>query len=48
MVSIKYSEMLLVEAEPVSLAMLSSILQEELTFSLETDLGIMFAFDLLE
>jgi hypothetical protein len=38
--------MLLVETEPVSLAMLSSAMQEELAFSLETDLGIMFAFDL--
>lgn len=40
--------MLLVETEPVSLAMLSSTMQEELAFSLETDVGIMFAFDLLE
>ena len=32
--------MLLVETEPVSLAMFSSTLQEELTFSTETDLGL--------
>lgn len=40
--------MLLVETEPVSLAMLSSKLQEELAFSFEADLGIMFGFEYRE
>lgn len=37
--------MLLVETEPVSLATLSSTLQEELAFSLEIDLGLLILLD---